>query len=222
MIRFLLDYYYRSGSEDENVTSELRVHSLAILVDCIFLFVLKGVKVKYVRQSDLNRVALTSDTSLMQAFCSLWTLHRITGLAESSMMPQLKLFFTLLQDQQSKHTRSSQADLTIRQEFSEKETVICLVDMGLRNHKKKYSRLSQAVGCGNYTVRGFCKLKEPSCSIRHQRKCKWQSMQLQCWLIGFTFKQVKKHIFTKGNESGPPGYRSPCLSHAKRALYHLS
>ncbi|KRY26828.1 hypothetical protein T01_10150 [Trichinella spiralis] len=103
-------------------------------------------------------------------------------------MPQLKLFFTLLQDQkcfnansdnhchrllniqQSKHTRSSQADLTIRQEFSEKETVICLVDMGLRNHKKKYSRLSQAVGCGNYTVRGFCKLKEPSCSIRHQRK----------------------------------------------------
>ncbi|KRZ87372.1 hypothetical protein T08_7534 [Trichinella sp. T8] len=42
--------------------------------------------------------------------------------------------------------------------------------MGLRNHKKKYSRLSQTVGCGNYTVSGFCKLKEPPCSIRHQRK----------------------------------------------------
>ncbi|KRX37580.1 hypothetical protein T05_3021 [Trichinella murrelli] len=43
----------------------------------------------------------------------------------------------LLNIEQSKHTRSSQADLTIRQEFSEKITVTCLVDMGLRNHKKK-------------------------------------------------------------------------------------
>ncbi|KRZ17055.1 hypothetical protein T11_437 [Trichinella zimbabwensis] len=148
------------------------------------------------------------------AFCSLRILHlniannEAQGFAESSMTPQLKLFFTFLQDQivivehsivkskskqpnyctstsalvvntetsdlcplckqlhdkclnangdnhchrllnieQSEHTRSSQAALTIRQEFSKKETLTCLVDIG---PQKSFIRKNIAVtvsGC---------------------------------------------------------------------------
>ncbi|KRZ76324.1 hypothetical protein T10_13600 [Trichinella papuae] len=106
------------------------------------------------------------------------------------MTPQLKLFFTFLQDQivivehsivkskskqpnyytstselvpvanaveaylsttacvtNSEHTRSSQAALTIRQEFSKKETLTCLVDIG---PQKSFIRKNIAVtvsGC---------------------------------------------------------------------------
>jgi hypothetical protein len=37
-------------------------------------------------------------------------------------------------------------------------------------------------------------------------------------------RAVVSYIFNKniGGENGEPGHRSQCLSHAKRALYHLS
>jgi hypothetical protein len=45
-----------------------------------------------------------------------------------------------------------------------------------------------------------------------------KQIELCCLSINF-LKRAKKKV---KNRNGDAGYRSPCLSHAKRALYHLS
>ncbi|KRZ85861.1 hypothetical protein T08_8437 [Trichinella sp. T8] len=41
-MRFLLDYFHQSGSEDQNIASDTASHSSLMLVDCNFGLLLRG------------------------------------------------------------------------------------------------------------------------------------------------------------------------------------
>ncbi|KRZ78258.1 hypothetical protein T10_1568 [Trichinella papuae] len=41
-------------------------------------------------------------------------------------------------------------------------------------------------------------------------------------MSGLKLDRLSAMAYSSVKKTGPPGYRSQCLSHAKRALYHLS